>query len=146
MKKHPQGLEKTSSQKCAIFQIDLTIYALTPSGKHIFPSLVTYPQAKLTRHPSSTHLGLTHNQLNLEEPYIQGIKVQVTTKDIKKEDRVCMKSPTSEAQFAECVFQIQPSICAVNFSNNISRSFYEFPIKANFLKLLSCAFYSFSQD
>ena len=27
--------------------------------------------------------GLTHNQTNLKEPYNQGIKVQVTTKDIK---------------------------------------------------------------
>ena len=33
-----------------------------------------------------------------------------------------MKSPTPEASHTEGVFPIQPSICPVNFSNNISRS------------------------
>ena len=42
-------------------------------------------------------LSLTHTKEDLKEPNNQGIKVQVTTKDIKKEDRVLMKSPTTEA-------------------------------------------------
>ena len=48
------------------------------------------------------------------------MKVQGTTKVIKKEDRLCMKSPTLEGSCVDCVFQIQSPICGVNFSNNIS--------------------------
>ena len=47
------------------------------------------------------------------------MKVQGTTKVIKKEDRLCMKSPTLEGSCVDCVFQIQSPICGVNFSNNI---------------------------
>ena len=43
-------------------------------------------------------------------PYNQDIKVQVTTKNIKKEDRLYMKSITPEASCAKGVFQIQPSV------------------------------------
>ena len=39
---------------------------------------------------------LAYNLRNLKELYNQGIKAQVTTKDIKKEDRLCMKSPIPE--------------------------------------------------
>ena len=46
--------------------------------------------------------------------------MQVTTKNIKKEDRLCMKSPTLEALCTKDVFQIQPPISGANFSNNIS--------------------------
>ena len=33
-----------------------------------------------------------------------------------------MKPPTPEAQCAEGIFQIQYPFCAVNFTNNVSRS------------------------
>ena len=63
---------------------------------------------------------LTHNYVNLKDPYSQSIKLQVNTKDIKKGDRLCMKSSIPEAQCSRGVFQIQHPICSVNFSNNIS--------------------------
>ena len=47
--------------------------------------------------------------------------MQVTTKDAKKADRVCMKSPLPEAECAKIFFQPQPHIFGVNFSNNMSR-------------------------
>ena len=47
--------------------------------------------------------------------------MQVTTKDVKKEDRLCMKSPPPEADCAKGVFQIQMPISGVNFSNNMSK-------------------------
>ena len=40
---------------------------------------------------------LTHKYANLKERYNHVIKVQVTTKNNKKEDRLYMKSPTPEA-------------------------------------------------
>ena len=46
--------------------------------------------------------------------------VEFTTKNIRKEDRLCMKSPTPEPLCAKGVFQIQPCISGVNFSNIIS--------------------------
>ena len=46
--------------------------------------------------------------------------MQITTKDINKEDRLCMKSSPEETQCAKGVFQIQPPISGANFSNNIS--------------------------
>ena len=36
--------------------------------------------------------------------YNQGLKVEVTTKDIKKENRFCMKPSTPEAYYADHVF------------------------------------------
>ena len=36
---------------------------------------------------------LTNNYANLTEPFNQGIKLQVTTEDVKKEDKLFMKSP-----------------------------------------------------
>ena len=48
--------------------------------------------------------------------------MQVTMKNIKKEDRLCMKPPTPEVLSAKGVFQIQPPISCVNFSNNTSVS------------------------
>ena len=47
------------------------------------------------------------------------MKVQIATKSIKKEDRLCMKYTLPEALWAKGAFQIQPTICGVNFSNNI---------------------------
>ena len=46
--------------------------------------------------------------------------MQVTTKDIKKEGELCMKSPPPEVWREKGVFQIQPPISGVNFSNKIS--------------------------
>ena len=48
------------------------------------------------------------------------MKVQVTTKDVKKEDRLCIKSPSPEVECEKVVFQILPLISGVNFSNNMS--------------------------
>ena len=44
--------------------------------------------------------------------------MQVTTKNIKKEGRLCMKSPVQDALCAKGAFPIQPPITSVNFSNN----------------------------
>ena len=57
---------------------------------------------------------------NLNKSYNQGIKLQITTKNIKKDYRLCMKSQAPEKMCAKGVFQIQPPISGVNFSNNIS--------------------------
>ena len=63
---------------------------------------------------------LTNNKANLTEPYNQGIKMQVTTKDINKENRLSMKPLPLKALCAKGVFQIRLPISGVNFSNNIS--------------------------
>ena len=42
-------------------------------------------------------LPLTYNQANLKELYNQGLEVEVTTKDIKKEGRFWLKFSTPEA-------------------------------------------------
>ena len=46
--------------------------------------------------------------------------MQVTTKDVKKEDRLSMKSPPSEVECEKGVFQIQAPVSGVNFSDNMS--------------------------
>ena len=46
--------------------------------------------------------------------------MQVTTKNIKKEDRLCMKLTVPKALCTKGIFQIQPPISGANFSNNIS--------------------------
>ena len=48
--------------------------------------------------------------------------MQVTTKDVKKEDRLRMKSPPPEAEWEKGIFQIQTLVFGVNFSNNMSIS------------------------
>ena len=68
------------------------------SQAKLFPRLFTYSQAKLTPHLHwhtkkkllfcTFSNSLTNNQANLTEP-----KVQFTTKDVKKEGRLCMKFP-----------------------------------------------------
>ena len=63
---------------------------------------------------------LIKNLANLTEPYNQGIKVQVTTEDLKQEYTLCMKSPPPEAESSKGAFQIQPPISGVNFSNNVT--------------------------
>ena len=40
-----------------------------------------------------------------------------TLQDITNKNRHCMKSPTSETQCAEGIFQMQYPVCAVNFIN-----------------------------
>ena len=47
---------------------------------------------------------LTNNQANLRELYNHPIKVQVTTKDVKKEDRFCKKSSPPQRQSVQRVF------------------------------------------
>ena len=61
-------------------------------------------------------MSLTHRHANLKEPYNQDIKEYVTTiMFFKKEDRLYMKSTTTEAKCGKGVFQIQFPICGVNF-------------------------------
>ena len=45
------------------------------------------------------------------------MNVWITTKDIEKEDRICMKSPPKEAKVA---FQSHSPVSGLSFSNNIS--------------------------
>ena len=66
-------------------------------------------------------MSLARKYVNPKEPYNQDIKEQITTIIfLKKEDRLYMKSPTSEAKCPEGVFQIQSPVCRVNYINNIS--------------------------
>ena len=67
---------------------------------------------------------LTNNYSNLIEPYNQGINLRITTKDIKKEDRLCIESPPPDT-----FFQIHPYVFRVNFSNNISIPLVRFIIR-----------------
>ena len=46
--------------------------------------------------------------------------MQVTTKDIKKEDTLYMNSPAPEALCAKGICQIQSPFSVVNFANNVS--------------------------
>ena len=85
---------------------------------------------------------LTHNHANLRESYNQEIKRKAATKDIKKEDRFCMKSPTMRhnvqrvffkfnALFLVLVFQI---ICKYPRSgSNIKENDYDTTFKISYL-------------
>ena len=53
-------------------------------------------------------LPLSYNLTNIKELCNRGHAVEVTTKDIKKEDRICMKPLTPETQCAYRVFRIKP--------------------------------------
>ena len=49
------------------------------------------------------------------------MNVQITAKDIKKEDKHCMKSPPQLSKHCvKGVFQIHPPVSGVNFTNNTS--------------------------
>ena len=67
-------------------------------------------------------MSLTYNYANLKELRNRDIKLQVTFHNITNKNRGSMKSPTPEAQCAVGAFQKQYPICAVNFTNNISKS------------------------
>ena len=88
------------------------------------------PQAELTPPPLPQHTNkvilkctfstiLTYNQAKLKKLCYRGINVQLTIQDMTKEDRLCMKSPTPDAQCTKSVFLVQsiPPICAANFAN-----------------------------
>ena len=55
----------------------------------------------------------------IKELYNQGIKVQVTTKDNKNEEKLCKKTSNPDVQCREDVFQVQLHIYVLNFSNNM---------------------------
>ena len=73
-----------------------------PARKASLPGCSLASQTEVTPHPyfdTPINLlkcaflkNLTHNWWNLQEPYNQGIQVQVSTKDNKKEGRLCMNS------------------------------------------------------
>ena len=64
---------------------------------------------------------MINHQANLIEPYTQGINVQITTKDIKKEDKLCMKSPTPPHRHCvKGVFKVHPPVSGVKVTNNTS--------------------------
>ena len=107
------------------------------TGQHTYflltPSLFTRHRLKLTPHVRSQHQqhllsctfskSLTNNWAKLIEPYNQAIKVRITTKDIKKEDRLFMKSPTKEGGIVQRVFFKfipPPPVSGLNLSINIS--------------------------
>ena len=48
------------------------------------------------------------------------IKVRITIKDIKKEDRICMKSLPKEGDIVQKVFFKSIPVSGLNLSNNIS--------------------------
>ena len=48
--------------------------------------------------------------------------MQVTTKDVKKEERLCMKSPPPEVECKKGVFQVQTLVSGVIVSNDMSIS------------------------
>ena len=107
-----------------------TVFSYSQStNADLFARLFTCPsiQTNSSSHPQPTkHLlkctfskSLTHKQANIKEPYNQDIKAQVNKKDIKKEGRLYMKSPTQGVVCRGC-FQIQPPICGVNFKQSIN--------------------------
>ena len=53
-------------------------------------------KSPLTHHRTPFKIWQINNLANLTKPYNQGIKVQVTIKDIKNEDKLCMKSQPPE--------------------------------------------------
>ena len=66
-------------------------------------------------------MSLANKYVNLKELYNQDIKEQVTTKNfLKKKTGFTWNPNRRDIKCAEGVFQIQSSICEVNFSNNIS--------------------------
>ena len=66
----------------------------SPHRQTISPSYSLAPKHLLN---CTLFKSLITNQAHLIEPYNQEIKVQATTKDIKREDRCCTKSPPQEA-------------------------------------------------
>ena len=54
------------------------------------------------------------------ESYNQGMDVWITTKDIKEEDRLCMKPPTQARRHSvKGVFQVHLPVSGLKLSNNI---------------------------
>ena len=61
-------------------------------------NILSYPWSHKANLYQVIHfLPVTYNEENLKVLYNQDLKLEVTTKDIKKEDRLCMKSSTHEA-------------------------------------------------
>ena len=50
------------------------------------------------------------------------MNAKVPFQEITNKNRRCMKSPTPETQCADVIFEMKHTICAVNFTNDISRS------------------------
>ena len=50
-----------------------------------------------------------------QEPYNQGIEMQITNKSIKKEEALCMKFPVPDALCAKGIFQIEPLFMVLTF-------------------------------
>ena len=77
-----------------------------------YKKMSTYLQSGHSKHllkcalsKSLTHnFKLWHNKENLKEPYNQGMKVQVNTKDIKNDRRLSIKSSIPEAECNRGVF------------------------------------------
>ena len=63
--------------------------------------------------------------------------------NITNKNRHCIKLPITETQRAECIFQMQYPICAVNFTNKISRSSWKWHI---FWKTFSNKYFHNSVD
>ena len=66
--------------------------------------------------------GLNHNFANLKEPYNQVINVQVTTRNIKTEDGLFMKSSTPEISVRKVFFRFNPLFVLL-----VSQIIYEYP-------------------
>ena len=73
--------------------------------------------------------------------------MQVTTEDIKKEDRLCMKSPSPDAYCATGVFKVQPPISCAKFSSKSGSTWGKLnttkPLKP--LNLSDKSFHSFKE-
>ena len=66
---------------------------------------------------------LTDTLGNLKELYNLDIKLQVTTKNVKKEDRLCIKFSAHEALFARRTFKIRSLFLVLTF-----QIIYQYPI------------------
>ena len=101
------------------------------------------PTGRTNSPTSPLHTNKTFVQVNLlQESDLQQGKPkrapQLTyLQDITNKNRHCMKSPTPEKQCNEGIFQIQYPICAINFTNKISRSSWPWH---NLWKLLTFSF------
>lgn len=56
-----------------------------------------------------------YSYVNLKELYNQAIKLQVTIKDVKREDSLCMKCPTPELYCARMFFIFNPLFVLLTF-------------------------------
>ena len=119
-----QSLFSSKTNKYNNYDKALYIVSCYPQfpQQNLFTRLFTCAQATSPWTHQKTFLklafpkGLTNNEANLTEPHNQDIKVQVTTKDIKRKTCFTWNPHPQRHRMRRVFFQIQLPISGINFS------------------------------